>query len=223
MVKPDPDAFFRTDPTFDAVETEAGRLLFAGECTFVLGAASLEQLPATDRPEVCFAGRSNVGKSSLINALTGRKALARSSNTPGRTQQLNYFDLAGRFYLVDLPGYGYAAAPVDVVRQWQELLKQYLRGRANLRRAFVLVDSRHGLKKVDHEIMELLDMAAVNFQAVLTKTDKPKGAALGTTLEALRQGLLRHPAAHPDILTTSTEKGHGISALRAQIHHVLTS
>jgi GTP-binding protein len=151
---------------------EAGRKLFAGPVEFVKGVVAMDGLPPADRLEVCFAGRSNVGKSSLINALTGRKALARTSNTPGRTQEINFFDLGGRAYLVDLPGYGFAEAPKPVVARWQALLKAYLAGRPTLRRAFVLIDMRHGVKAVDHEIMALLDRAAVTFQVVLTKADK---------------------------------------------------
>ena len=153
---------------------ETGRKLFAGDVDFVKGVVAMSGLPDADRPEVCFAGRSNVGKSSLINALTGRKALARASNTPGRTQEINYFALADSHYLVDLPGYGYANAPLAKVQAWQALLKQYLSGRATLRRAFVLIDARHGIKPVDEEIMALLDSAAVTFQCVLTKDDKIK-------------------------------------------------
>ena len=155
---------------------ETGRLLFAREVDFVLGAAQLSQLPEADRPEVCFAGRSNAGKSSLINALTGRRDLARTSNTPGRTQQLNYFSMGhpdtGPLYMVDLPGYGFAKAPVAEVERWQGVLRSYLKGRATLRRAYVLVDSRHGIKAVDEEILKMLDVAAVSYQIVLTKADK---------------------------------------------------
>ncbi|MEL7013639.1 MAG: ribosome biogenesis GTP-binding protein YihA/YsxC, partial [Pseudomonadota bacterium] len=158
----------------DPATLEAGRKLFAGSVDFVKGVVAMSGLPDADRPEVCFAGRSNVGKSSLINALTGRKALARASNTPGRTQEINYFALADSHYLVDLPGYGYANAPLAKVQAWQALLKQYLSGRVTLRRAFVLIDARHGIKPVDEEIMALLDSAAVTFQCVLTKVDKIK-------------------------------------------------
>ena len=196
---------------------EAGRKIFAGPVDFVKGVVAMDGLPPADRLEVCFAGRSNVGKSSLINALTGRKALARTSNTPGRTQEINYFDVSGQFYLVDLPGYGFAEAPVAVVAQWQALLKAYLAGRATLRRAFILIDMRHGVKKVDEEIMLLLNRAAVTFQVVLTKSDKITRAAQEKTLAQVRTALARHPAAYPELLVTSSEKGEGIAALRAVI------
>jgi GTP-binding protein len=196
---------------------ERGRKLFAGPVDFVKGVVSMEGLPPADRLEVCFAGRSNVGKSSLINALTGRKALARTSNTPGRTQEINYFDVGGHFYLVDLPGYGFAEAPVAVVAKWQALLKSYLAGRATLRRAFVLIDMRHGVKKVDEEIMTLLNRAAVTFQVVLTKSDKISLEAQEKTLAQVRAALARHPAAYPELLVTSSEKGEGIADLRAII------
>lgn len=196
---------------------EAGRKLFAGPVDFVKGVVAMDGMPPADRLEVCFAGRSNVGKSSLINALTGRKALARTSNTPGRTQEINYFDIGGRFYLVDLPGYGYAEAPIAVVAKWQALLKAYLAGRATLRRAFVLIDMRHGVKKVDEDIMELLNRAAVTFQVVLTKSDKIRSDQQEKTLAQVRTALARHPAAYPELLVTSSEKGEGIAALRAII------
>ncbi|WP_342077134.1 ribosome biogenesis GTP-binding protein YihA/YsxC [Yoonia sp. SS1-5] len=195
---------------------EKGRLLFAGETTFVKGVVAMDGLPPADRVEVCFAGRSNVGKSSLINALTGRKGLARASNTPGRTQEINYFT-AGDIYVVDLPGYGFANAPVAVVEKWQRLLKQYLQGRQTLRRVFVLIDARHGAKAVDEEIMSLLDSAAVTFQVVMTKIDKLKGAALAESLAKTRAALAKHPAAFPELLLTSSEKGEGIPTLRAII------
>ncbi len=198
-------------------DIEAGRKLFAGEVDFVKGVVAMSGLPPDDRLEVCFAGRSNVGKSSLINALTGRKSLARTSNTPGRTQEINYFDVGGQSYLVDLPGYGFAEAPVAVVRQWQALLKSYLSGRATLRRAFVLVDMRHGVKKVDGEIMQLLNRAAVTFQVVLTKADKIGIEQQEKTLAQVRAALQQHPAAYPEILVTSSEKGDGIATLRAII------
>ncbi len=174
-------------------------------------------LPPADRLEVCFAGRSNVGKSTLINALTGRKALARASNTPGRTQEINFFTLGPANYLVDLPGYGFAEAPKPVVERWQELLRAYLAGRPTLRRAFVLVDARHGIKAPDAEIMALLDRAAVTFQVVLTKADKPGAAALAATVAGLGAALAGHPAAFPELMVTSAETGRGIPELRATI------
>lgn len=204
-----------TDFSDEAIE--AARKLFAGRCDFLKGVVALDGLPPADRPEVCFAGRSNVGKSSLINALTGRKGLARASNTPGRTQEINYFDLGGVMYLVDLPGYGYAEAPKALVETWQALLRAYLAGRPTLRRAFVLIDARHGVKAVDAEIMALLDGAAVSYQAVLTKGDKPRGGSLPGTVEAVRAALAKRPAAHPEIAVTSSETGDGLPTLRAAI------
>ncbi|MFY9211737.1 MAG: ribosome biogenesis GTP-binding protein YihA/YsxC [Aestuariivita sp.] len=201
----------------DAASAERGRKLFAGPCDFVKGVVAMSGLPPADRMEVCFAGRSNVGKSSLINALTGRKGLARASNTPGRTQEINFFALADSHYLVDLPGYGFANAPVAVVEKWQRLLKSYLSGRQTLRRAFVLVDTRHGIKPVDEEIMSLLDSAAVTFQCVLTKADKVKDQDRERILTQVRGALSKHPAAFPEIVMTSSEKGDGIATLRALI------
>lgn len=201
-------------------ELEAGRLLFAGEVEFLKGVVAMAGLPPADRAEVCFAGRSNVGKSSLINALTGRKALARASNTPGRTQEINYFTLGPRHYLVDLPGYGFAEAPKAIVERWQKLLKSYLAGRPTLRRAFVLIDARHGIKDVDQEILTLLDKSAVTFQAVVTKIDKVKRSDLDATLLQIRAALQKHPAAFPEIVLTSSEKGTGIETLRSIIAHI---
>ncbi|WP_299548623.1 ribosome biogenesis GTP-binding protein YihA/YsxC [uncultured Tateyamaria sp.] len=201
----------------DPQTAERGRLLFAGETEFVKGVVAMSGLPPADRMEVCFAGRSNVGKSSLINALTGRKGLARASNTPGRTQEINYFTAGDDHYLVDLPGYGYANAPLPVVEKWQRLLKQYLSGRQTLRRAFVLIDARHGIKKVDEEILKLLDTSAVTFQCVLTKTDKVKAKDRDAVLAQVRSALSKHPAAFPEIVLTSSEKGDGIATLRAII------
>lgn len=201
----------------DPAILEGGRKLFAGSVDFVKGVVAMSGLPDADRPEVCFAGRSNVGKSSLINALTGRKALARASNTPGRTQEINYFALADSHYLVDLPGYGYANAPLAKVQAWQALLKQYLSGRATLRRAFVLIDARHGIKPVDEEIMALLDSAAVTFQCVLTKSDKIKAKDETRVLKQVRERLATHPAAFPELILTSSEKGTGLPTLRATI------
>ena len=203
--------------TPDHAAHEAGRLLFAGPVDFVKGVVAMSGLPAADRIEVCFAGRSNVGKSSLINALTGRKSLARASNTPGRTQEINFFALGEARYMVDLPGYGYAEAPKPVVEKWQRLLKSYLAGRQTLRRAFVLIDMRHGVKDVDEEILALLDRSAVTFQVVLTKADKIGSAERDATLAQVRGALAAHPAAFPEIVVTSSEKGDGIETLRAII------
>lgn len=201
----------------DTATLEIGRKLFAGPCDFVKGVVAMSGLPPADRLEVCFAGRSNVGKSSLINALTGRKGLARASNTPGRTQEINFFALSESHYLVDLPGYGFANAPVAVVEKWQRLLKQYLAGRQTLRRAFVLIDARHGIKPVDEEIMALLDSAAVTFQCVLTKSDKVKDKDRARVLTQVREKLSKHPAAFPELVLTSSEKGNGLGTLRAII------
>jgi GTP-binding protein len=203
--------------TPDDVQREAGRKLFAGTTDFLKGVVAMDGLPEPDRMEVCFAGRSNVGKSTLINALTGHKTLARASNTPGRTQEINFFTAGESHYLVDLPGYGYANAPLPVVEKWQRLLKQYLSGRQTLRRAFVLIDARHGVKKVDHEIMSLLDSSAVTFQCVLTKVDKVKLVDREKVLDQVRGELSKHPAAFPEMVVTSSEKGDGIETLRAII------
>ena len=214
---------FRVVEEPDDEAKELGRLLFAGPVDFVKGVVAMSGLPAADRLEVCFAGRSNVGKSSLINALTGRKNLARASNTPGRTQEINFFalgdqkELVDQSYLVDLPGYGYAEAPLAVVAKWQALLKQYLSGRVTLRRAFVLVDMRHGVKDVDEEIMVLLDRSAVTFQVVMTKADKVNAVTRETNTQQTMAALARHPAAYPEIVVTSSEKGEGIETLRAVI------
>ena len=204
-------------PEETAEGIEAGRLLFAAECRFFFAAQRLDQLPEPGLPEVAFAGRSNVGKSTLVNALTGRKSLARASNTPGRTRQLNFFDLGGRLTLVDMPGYGYAQAAQEIKADWQGLMFEYLRGRPTLRRVVLLLDSRIELKASDLAVMELLDRAAVTYQLVLTKADGVKPGALGHKVAAV-QGLLgKHPAAFPDVLVTSSETALGIEALRAEL------
>ena len=198
---------------------EAARKLFSGPIDFLKSAPQLEHLPSPDVPEIAVAGRSNVGKSSLINALTNRSKLARASNTPGRTQELNIFDV-GRplvFRLVDMPGYGFAEAPKDMVKRWRFLINDYLRGRQVLKRALVLVDSRHGLKPVDLEIMQMLDSAAVSYHLVMTKTDKIKPTALDATIETVRVEARKHQAAHPLILSTSSETGAGIPELRTAV------
>lgn len=191
--------------------------LFRQGTSFVLGVAKLEQLPLTEMPEIAFAGRSNVGKSSIINALTRQKGLAKTSNTPGRTQQLNYFNLADCLHLVDLPGYGFAQAPDNVVKQWQKVIFAYLQGRVNLKRVFLLIDSRHGIKKADTEIMELLDKAAVTYQIVLTKTDKISLKELEKVKKETEQAISKHAAAHVSVLATSSEKNIGLDVLRAEI------
>ena len=204
---------------------ERARKLFAGPIDFLKSAPGLQFLPNPDVPEIAFAGRSNVGKSSLLNALTNRKGLARTSNTPGRTQELNFFDVGQplQLRLVDMPGYGFAEAPKDLVKRWKHLVNDYLRGRAVLKRALVLVDSRRGLKPPDREIMEMLDTAAVNYQLVLTKADKVKPTELATTLEQTKAEARKHPAAHPRIFTTSSETGSGIAELRTAILEAATS
>jgi len=203
--------------TPDYLSSEKGRILFAGNSDFLKGVVSMDGVPEADRMEICFAGRSNVGKSTLINALTGRKALARTSNTPGRTQEINYFTLMDSHYLVDLPGYGFANAPIPVVAKWQRLLKAYLRGRATLRRVFLLVDARHGPKAVDEEIMALLGDAAVTFQVVLTKIDKPSKGDYSAVLAKTQKVLQKYPAAYPEIIATSSDKNIGLDILRTTI------
>ena len=205
--------------------SERARKLFAGPIDFLKSAPGLKFLPDPTVPEVAFAGRSNVGKSSLLNALTGRKALARTSNTPGRTQELNFFDVGKplQIRLVDMPGYGFAKAPKDMVRKWRYLVNDFLRGRQVLKRALVLIDARHGLKDVDRDVMEMLDAAAVSYHLVLTKADKVKPTELRKTLEATAAEAAKHPAAHPAIFTTSSETGSGIAELRTAILEAATS
>ncbi|MCC3861412.1 ribosome biogenesis GTP-binding protein YihA/YsxC [Pseudemcibacter aquimaris] len=200
---------------------EKGRLLFRENCEFLLGAASLTQLPEPNATEVAFAGRSNVGKSSILNALTGRSNLARTSNTPGRTQQLNFFFLGNRsklgLYVVDLPGYGYAKVSKKLVKDWVKLMRSYLRGRPNLRRVFVLVDSRHGLKDSDKELMSMLDETAVSYQVVLTKCDKVKPSEQEKLIKKTEKAIAKNVAAHPEVLITSSVKGYGLEELRGVI------
>ncbi len=206
----------RDEPTTE--EIEAGRLLFARPFAFVKGCVRIADLPPADRTEVAFAGRSNVGKSSLINALAGTSSLARTSNTPGRTQELNIFESADApLRIVDMPGYGFAAAPKDKVASWTRLIHAYLTGRPNLRRVYVLVDARHGPKANDLSVMNELDKAAVSYQVVLTKADKPSARELDTAIEATRKAIAKRPAAHPDIIVTSSETKAGIPELRAAI------
>jgi GTP-binding protein len=198
-------------------ELERGRLLFAGPVAFVMGVAIPEQLPPAEVPEIAFAGRSNAGKSSLINAIAGRKDLARTSNTPGRTRELNFFDIGGRLALVDMPGYGYAKAAKSEVKQWQGLLKAYLRGRPGLTRAFVLIDARHGVKSADEEMLSLLDETAVTYQFVLTKIDKIGSHECSAVIAATSEIARMRPAAYPSVHATSSTNGEGIAELRAEI------
>ena len=206
-----------TDQTYDDETLERARILFARPASFVMGAAKVEQLPTTDLPEVTFAGRSNVGKSSLINALVGHKHLARASNEPGRTREVNFFLLNEALHLVDLPGYGWAKASKVTVKKFQNLGRDYLRGRPNLMRCYLLIDARHGLKDVDKEPMDALDKAAVSYQIILTKCDKIKPAELEKVIAATEAGIKKRPAAHPIVLATSSEKGLGLPELRAEI------
>lgn len=196
---------------------EAGRLLFAGPIEFELGVVGMEHLPRADVPEIAFAGRSNVGKSSLINAVTGRNKLARASTEPGRTRELNFFRVGDRLRLVDMPGYGYAKAGKADIKRWTALVRDYLRGRAALKRVVLLVDARHGLKPHDKDVMDALDTAAVSYQIVLTKADKLKPTEVDEVVAATRAAIAKRPAAHPEILVTSAEKGFGIEQLRAEI------
>ena len=201
-------------------EIEAARKLFAGPCEFVAGAASLDSLIAISLPEVAFAGRSNVGKSSLVNALTGRKALARTSSSPGHTRQINFFDLGNELFLVDLPGYGFAQVSRSMKETWQDLASAYLRGRPTLKRVCLLIDARHGVKEADRETMKNLDSAAVSYQLVLTKTDQLKAADVARAVAAAEAVARKHGAAHPQALATSSETGFGVAELRAEIASV---
>ena len=201
--------------------TEAGRLLFARECDFTSGAPTIEALPPIGLPEIAFAGRSNVGKSSLVNALTGRKTLARVSHTPGRTQQLNFFNLGDRVGLVDMPGYGYAAVSKTMLEAWARLIRSFLLGRTSLLRVYLLIDGRHGLKDIDHEQMTAFDKAATSFAVVLTKADAVKARDREARAEAVAAGLANHPAAFPNVLFTSSETGEGVPELRAAVAQLL--
>lgn len=210
-----------TRDRFTPEEKAAGNALFKEPVSFVLSVANLSQLPLSELEEIAFAGRSNVGKSSLINALFNQKKLAKTSSTPGRTQQLNYFNLNNKIHVVDLPGYGYAEAPESLVKQWQKLIFDYLRGRVNLRRVFLLIDSRHGLKKVDKEVMEMLDKAAVTYQIVLTKVDKISFKALKNQETSILNEVKNHAAAYNEIIATSSEKNIGLEELRAEINKLI--
>jgi GTP-binding protein len=209
-------------PEYTAAQIEAGRKLFASDVNFVKGVVNMQSLPDGNRSEVAFAGRSNVGKSSLINALFNRKQLARASGAPGRTREINFFTILEDMYVVDLPGYGYAKAPKPVVEQWTRLTQNYLKGRASLQRVLLLIDSRRGIGDVDQGIMKELDKSAVVYQIVLTKVDKIKKGELDKTLEDTKAKLKKHPAAHPTVMLTSSEKGTGIAELKAELNLLLS-
>lgn len=208
---------------FTQDQLETARKLFAGPCDFMLSVAALKQLPEANLPEIAFAGRSNVGKSTLLNALTNRKTLAKTSATPGRTQQLNYFNLGGEMHIVDMPGYGYAKVSKTQRDAWTKLIFDFLRGRPTLRCVFILIDSRHGLKDSDESLMEMLDESAVSYRVVLTKTDKIKKTELEKTLTKTKSSLAKHPAAYPEIIATSSEKGMGLPELKATILNVTSA
>ena len=209
------------DPLFSEDELEAARVLFARQASFLMGAVSIDGLPPGDLPEVAFAGRSNVGKSSLINGLVGHKGLARASNEPGRTRELNFFVLDDKLRLVDLPGYGWAKASKVTVKKFQNLGRDFLRGRANLKRAYLLIDARHGLKKNDEDLLTLLDKAAVSYQVVLTKADKLKPGGIDKVVADTAERIRKRPAAFPEVLATSSDKGDGIDDLKAAIARLL--
>jgi GTP-binding protein len=217
LSEPVADTDLHPPRALDPEEVEAGRLLFARECRFVAGAADEAALPPESLPEIAFIGRSKVGKSSLVNALTARRMLARTSNTPGRTRQLNFFALDGRLMLVDLPGYGYAAASKSAIEGWTRLMRNYLRGRSTLHRVCLLIDSRHGLKDPDRALMALCDAAGLSYQAVLTKIDRLRPASRGAAAESAAEELARHTAAHPEIHLTSADSRLGIASLRATL------
>jgi GTP-binding protein len=210
-----------SEPAFTAGEIEAGRRLFKADWQFLSAAGSFASLPPMRGVEIAFAGRSNVGKSSLINALTGRKALARTSHTPGRTQELVFFSAGGRLVAVDMPGYGYAEAPKSRIKAWTELIRAYLRGRANLARVYLLVDARHGFKTADSDVLDALDQAAVSYQIVLTKADEVKPADLPARIASVAVSIAKRPAAFPEIAVTSAHKGAGVPELRAAIARLL--
>jgi len=214
-----------SEDNLDPALPERARKLFAGPIAFLKSAPALEHLPSPGVPEIAFAGRSNVGKSSLLNALTNRGGLARTSVTPGRTQELNYFDVGNPlvFRLVDMPGYGFAKAPKDVVKKWRFLVNDDLRGRQVLKRTLVLIDSRHGIKDVDREVLEMLDTAAVSYRLVLTKADKIKATDLAAVHAATEAEARKHPAAHPEVIATSSEKGMGIAELRTAVLEAVES
>ncbi len=212
-----PNVVYPAEAAPDAAAEETGRLLFAAPCRFLAGAVDETAIPPDTLPEIAFAGRSNVGKSSLLNALTGQSALARVSRSPGRTRQINFFDLGGRLILADLPGYGFAEAPKREIARWTGLIERYVKGRASLMRVLLLLDARFGLKSTDLPVLKFLDGAAVSFQAVLTKADQLKPADLAKTLSSVAAGLAKHPAAHPVIHVTSAHDGSGIAALRGTL------